>query len=100
PARKEAMEQSRDTDQAIISKRIQLLQDLNEPNEPGLLMYLPVYRNGAPIETVEQRRAAVSGYVYAPFRARAFFGSIFSNVQAAIPGVQFQVHEGRDKDAG
>lgn len=100
PARKEAMEQSRDTNQAIISKRIQLLQDLNEPNEPGLLMYLPIYRSGASIETVEQRRAAVDGYVYAPFRARDFFGSIFSNVQAAIPGVQFQVHEGRDKDAG
>lgn len=98
PNRQEAMEQARDTNQAIISKRIKLLQDVDQPNEPGLLMYLPIYRNDMPIATVEQRRAAVSGYVYAPFRARDFFGSIFSNVQAANPGVQFRVYEGRDEN--
>ncbi|MBC7944933.1 MAG: PAS domain S-box protein [Burkholderiales bacterium] len=37
---------------------------------------MPIYRNGAPAETVEQRRAALSGYVYTPFRMNDLLGSV------------------------
>jgi PAS domain S-box-containing protein len=31
-------------------------------------MYVPVYRNGQPTETLAERRAGITGWVYAPFR--------------------------------
>jgi PAS domain S-box-containing protein len=31
-------------------------------------MFKPVYRHGLPVETVEQRRAAILGWVYSPYR--------------------------------
>jgi PAS domain S-box-containing protein len=31
-------------------------------------MYVPVYRNGMPANTIQQRRAAIIGWVYSPYR--------------------------------
>ena len=41
----------------------------------GLQMFIPVYRNGSPVATVEQRRAALSGWVTGVFVADTFFHS-------------------------
>jgi two-component system, cell cycle sensor histidine kinase and response regulator CckA len=68
PARRAAMEAARDTGKAAATGRVVLVQDGGRENQAGFLMYLPVYRDGAPVRTVEQRRAAIAGWVYAPFR--------------------------------
>ncbi len=47
-------------------------------------MYMPIYRNGAPAETVEQRRAALSGYVYTPFRMNDLLGSVLDQELNAL----------------
>ena len=36
--------------------------------QAGFLMYLPVYKNGATCDTVDNRRANIIGWVYSPFR--------------------------------
>jgi PAS domain S-box-containing protein len=36
------------------------------PVYPGFLVFAPVYRRGLPAATVEQRQAAIDGFVYAP----------------------------------
>jgi PAS domain S-box-containing protein len=68
PARRAAMEAARDTGKAAATGKVVLVQDGGRENQAGFLMYLPVYRDGAPVRTVEQRRAAIAGWVYAPFR--------------------------------
>lgn len=68
PVRRKAMEQSRDNDLAKLSGKVLLVQETKEDIQPGTLMYVPVYRNGMPVNTVEQRRAAILGWVYSPYR--------------------------------
>jgi len=68
PVRRAAMERARDTGMAAASGKVVLVQEGSDSTESGFLMYLPVYRAGAPTDTVEARRAALAGWVYAPFR--------------------------------
>ncbi len=41
-------------------------------------MYVPVYRKDQPTASVEQRRAALLGFTYSPFRAYDLLSSLFS----------------------
>ncbi|OIR04975.1 phytochrome-like protein cph1 [mine drainage metagenome] len=68
PVRRKAMELSRDNDLAELSGKVLLVQETKEDIQPGTLMYVPVYRNGMPVNTVKQRRAAILGWVYSPYR--------------------------------
>ena len=68
PVRRKAMEISRDNDIAMLSGKVLLLQETNQDVQPGTLMYVPVYTNRMPVNTVEQRRAAIKGWVYSPYR--------------------------------
>jgi PAS domain S-box-containing protein len=66
PERRWAAEKARDTGSAVISAPVNL-QGTEAGGRNGLLMMLPVYRNGAPTETLMQRRANIKGWVLARF---------------------------------
>jgi PAS domain S-box-containing protein len=68
PVRRAAMEAARDTGTAAATGRVTLVQEGSTNIQPGFLMYLPVYRPDLPRASVEERRAAIVGWVYAPFR--------------------------------
>ena len=72
PVRRAAMERARDSGHAALSGKVVLVQEgpAGQAAAPqaGALMYLPVYRAGQLAGTVDQRRAALVGWVYAPFR--------------------------------
>ncbi|MXP10389.1 PAS domain S-box protein [Pseudoblastomonas halimionae] len=63
--RRNAASNARDTGRATITKRILLVQD--ETESPGFLLLRPFYKAGMPTTTVEERRAAFEGWIYAPF---------------------------------
>ncbi len=66
--RRNAMEHSRDSGEAALSGKVQLLQETETAIQAGVLMYVPVYRKNAHLETLEQRRESLIGWVYSPFR--------------------------------
>ncbi|MCX7101058.1 MAG: EAL domain-containing protein [Methylobacter sp.] len=66
--RRNALEQARDLDKATISGKVKLLQETEQHVQSGFLMYVPVYRNDRPHNTLDERRANIVGWVYAPFR--------------------------------
>jgi diguanylate cyclase (GGDEF)-like protein/PAS domain S-box-containing protein len=66
--RRKALEQARDLDKATISGKVKLLQETEQHVQAGFLMYVPVYRNDRPYNTLDERRANIVGWVYAPFR--------------------------------
>ena len=68
PTRREAMERARDSGQAAASGKVRLIQEGARGEQPGMVMYLPVYGRGLPAATREQRRASLVGWVGAPFR--------------------------------
>ena len=68
PVRRAAMEQARDENIISLSDKVTLVQETGKEVQAGTLMYVPVYRKSMPIVTVAQRRAALYGWVYSPFR--------------------------------
>ena len=75
PVRRAAMEAARDRGRATATGKVTLVQEGAQEGQQagraapsGFLLYVPVYRAGAPRESIEQRRAAILGWVYAPFR--------------------------------
>ncbi|MGH8728665.1 MAG: CHASE domain-containing sensor histidine kinase [Burkholderiales bacterium] len=78
PVRRLAMEQARDRGATAISGKVVLVQEAAKNPSPGVLMYLPLYKKKAAHESVEERRAALQGYVYAPFRMRELMQQIWS----------------------
>ncbi len=65
---------SADTGEAAITPRITLVQD--KKKTPGFALMLPFYRANALLETVEQRRQALIGWISAPFNGDAFMGGL------------------------
>ncbi|MGE5420443.1 MAG: CHASE domain-containing protein [Chloroflexota bacterium] len=76
PVRRKAMEIARDSNIAMLTGRVELVQEIDEDKQPGVLMYNPDYKKGMPIGTVGQRRAAIRGWVYSPYRMRDLMAGI------------------------
>src|SRR5664280_798861 len=68
PIRRKAMEHARDFDEATLSGKIMLVQETDKDIQAGTLMYVPVYEKGTPVRTIEERRRAIRGWVYSPYR--------------------------------
>ena len=62
--RLEALQQAVDRAEFAITRQIVLVQDF--ARTPGLLLFVPVYRSTSAPGTIEQRRAQLAGFLYAP----------------------------------
>jgi CHASE1-domain containing sensor protein/signal transduction histidine kinase len=96
PVRREAMERARDTGGIAVSGKVTLVQETDKDVQPGFLMYLPVYRNGQPHGTPAERRAALVGYVYSPFRMDDLMAGI---VGRRIPDLDVHIYDGEEASA-
>ncbi|MGX4643854.1 CHASE domain-containing protein [Massilia sp. SYSU DXS3249] len=94
PVRRAAMMAARDSGAAALSGKVVLVQE-GRNAQPGFLMYMPVYRAGMPAATVEQRRAAIAGWVYAPFRMADLMRGVGG---AHAADLQVSVYDGADPD--
>ncbi|MCF8356962.1 MAG: CHASE domain-containing protein [Melioribacteraceae bacterium] len=77
PVRRKAMEAARDSNEAVITGRVDLVQETGSETQAGFLIYLPVYKKGAPHATLLDRRKNIIGWVYSPFRMGDFMEGIF-----------------------
>jgi PAS domain S-box-containing protein len=77
PTRHTAMVRARDTGEAALSGKVKLVQEIDEDVQAGCLLYIPVYQNGQPHDTVAEKRATLVGYVYSPFRMNNLMRGIF-----------------------
>ena len=79
PVRAAAAVRARDLDQAAMSDRVTLKQETDQDVQAGVLIFMPDYRNGLPLESVAQRRAALRGWAYMAIRVKdvvdAYLGS-------------------------
>lgn len=83
PTRKAAMEWARDSGKTSVSGKVKLVQEAGKDIQAGFLMYLPVYRGATP-QNATQRRAALLGYVYSPFRMNDLMQGILGKSTADI----------------
>lgn len=92
PVRRSAMERARDTGLPSLSGKVTLVQETEHSVQHGFLMYLPVYPEGIVPPTVEQRRTALVGYVYSPFRMNDLMQGILG--RDALPDMDLKIYDG------
>lgn len=76
PVRRKAMETARDSNKAVITGKVNLVQETESDVQAGFLIYLPVYKKGTPQTTLNDRRKNIIGWVYSPFRMGNFMDGI------------------------
>jgi len=95
PTRRIAMAQARDTGKAVLSGKVTLVQEIDEDVQAGFLIYVPVYRHDLPHNTVDERRKALLGYVYSPFRIK----DLMKGILGAQPlGIDLHIYDGERAD--
>jgi len=79
PVRRRAMEISRDSDVAMLTGKVILVQETNQDVQAGVLMYIPVYKNGMQARTAPERKAAIKGWVFSPYRMDDLMKGVLGN---------------------
>lgn len=91
PIRRSAMELARDAGEITLSGKVRLIQETEIDVQAGFLMYSPVYKNGASITTIAEKREAILGYVYSPFRMEDFMIKVLPSEE---PYIEYEIYDG------
>ncbi len=84
PVRRSAMLKAARSGKARLTDRVTLLQETHGPVQAGLLMYIPIYHQGRPTNTVLERLEALRGFVYSPYRVNDLMAGILDGSQLEI----------------
>jgi diguanylate cyclase (GGDEF)-like protein len=93
PVRRMAMERARDSGMATISGKTKLRGDVSDNGPPGFIMYLPIYVQGLPHDSLQQRRDHLLGWVYAAFHMNDFMASLYGDQPT---GLAVSMYDGTD----
>jgi diguanylate cyclase (GGDEF)-like protein/PAS domain S-box-containing protein len=97
PIRREAMERARRLGTPALSGKVRLVQETSTDTQAGVLLYLPVFRHGAPLLTPVQQERAFLGWVYSPFRMRDL---ITGTLGDAATRIRLRIYDGHDENPG
>lgn len=92
PVRRAAMERARDLGVPAVSGRVTLVQEIDPQKQAGFLIYVPIYDGDMTPETIVDRRTALRGFVYSPFRADDLMAGILNQAEARY--VDMQIYDG------
>jgi len=90
PSRRPAMEAARDSGGIAVSNKVKLPEEDAAQVQAGYRMYLPVYKNGTPHATVAERRANISGWIYAAFS----MDGLMDNILGERANITVEVYDG------
>lgn len=79
PVRKSAMDEARDAGESTATAKIKLLR--GNKGDVGCRMFMPIYKNGFPSDTLEQRRENLIGFVSLLFEIKGAFDSAIRYTQ-------------------
>ena len=92
PSRRFAMELARDSAGVAVSNKIKLPEEDARNVQAGFRMVLPVFRNGAPRTSLEERRANIAGWIFASFS----MDGLLDNILGERANIALEVHDGGD----
>lgn len=76
PVRRSAMQTARDSGLPTLTPPLPMMQEAGGNAPLAVTMFLPLYRYSAPVGTVDERRNALAGWVFAPFRPADLVASL------------------------
>ncbi len=91
PACRAAMERARDTGQPAATRRIDLIQDGKKT--PGFMLLVPIFLPSMVLNTVEERRQALAGFVFGNFIVSELFSGIFGQQVLPHLNIDFEVFD-------
>ncbi len=100
PAHRSVMDRARDIGEPQVTGMDYVLTNAPSHSEAdlafrkGFVVYLPVYQDGEPKDTVAERRRALRGFVVGTFKAEELFAHTFG--RTFHPAVDFEVYDGED----
>jgi PAS domain S-box-containing protein len=95
PVRQRAMERARKTGVATMSGRVTLVQEIDKEVQPGVLLYLPIYRGGATPSDEDQRLNELVGWAYSPLRMKDMISNLIERDLPSIKGqIAFSIYDG------
>ncbi|WP_028980379.1 CHASE domain-containing protein [Sporocytophaga myxococcoides] len=96
PVRRRAMERAMETGKPALTDKLTLVQETGDGNQPGFLIYVPVYySNGSSSALLsrEQRRQSIKGFVYSPFRSGDLFNAL---LPARFNDLNIEIYNGEE----
>lgn len=85
--------QARDT--GIVTKSATVWFTIAGKREPGFLIFYAAYEKGARVDSIEARRAALSGFVVMPFRMQGFVAGVMQERSSNENGqLRLRVYDG------
>lgn len=92
--RAKTMQRATDLNAIAMTDQLELFVDARQQktaSEAAFLLYAPYYAEGASLDTVEQRRAAIRGHVAASFRTEEFFKQVFDRIDHSHVAIDIQM---------
>lgn len=74
PSRSKTMELARDTGKLAVTGNVPRLRD----KQPGINLFVPIYKRNMSLSSIEERRAAILGYVSSGVKIRNLMDGLFS----------------------
>ncbi len=93
PQRRQAMTRAGDTGQPAVTGTVNLDQEL-PVILPGIVVYVPVYKAGMPLQTWQERRTALRGFVFSRYQTTDMIRGILQEGRADIQSLDFQIYDG------
>ncbi|MFZ5376825.1 MAG: CHASE domain-containing protein [Patescibacteria group bacterium] len=90
-----AIEQARDTGQAVSTGKVDLNLSSELPEEPGFYIFLPRYRSSETPTTINERRNQIVGFVFMIVNSQEFVDKVFN--ESSLP-ISFSIHDDQSTD--
>lgn len=101
PVRRRAMERAWKTGSGALSGRVTLVQETDKEVQPGVLLYVPIYRSGVTPGTDALRADDLVGWAYSPLRMKDMMSSLIKTELKNLDGrVAFSLHDGDEAGPG
>ncbi|MGE5350783.1 MAG: CHASE domain-containing protein [Acidobacteriota bacterium] len=91
PVRQKAMAMAMDSGVTTLTGKVRLVQEGGTAVQAGFLMYVPVYWKNVELNTVDERRSALIGFVYSPFRMNDLINGIFGH---GLSDIRLKIYDG------
>lgn len=90
PERRKSLYRSRDSGNVTTTPRIILVQDTR--SQHGVLVFMPVYKNNTPTDSLEERRENIEGFLLAVLRVEDIVEAALSRLKSS--GVDIHIFDG------
>jgi len=93
PVRSLAMQRARDTAEPVFSGKTRLLQDEADSDAAAVVAFYPVYAGNDVPQTREERRRALTGWVYLAFRMNELMEALLSQ---QLQDIRLEIFDGEE----